>query len=156
MESEPSGHLAPLLRMARNGRISTPTDDSLCRVTIKGPRVDLASMVAAVGRLLVDGYPTIERTAHSLGLSPRTLQRRLSEAGISYREVVQTCRFEQACLLLADSTLGVSDIASKLSYADPSSFSRFFLRRSGTSPRAYRARACTASRGDRQGGARGE
>ena len=98
-------------------------------------------MVVAVGRLLVDGYPTIDRTAHSLGLSPRTLQRRLRDAGISYREVVQTCRFKQACRLLADSTLGVSQIATALGYADPSSFSRFFLRRSGTSPRAYRARA---------------
>ena len=156
MESEPSGHLAPLLRMARNGRISTPTDDSLCRVTIKGPRVDLASMVAAVGRLLVDGYPTIDRTAQLLGLSVRTLQRRLRDAGISYREVVQTCRFEQACGLLADSTLGVSEIASRLGYADPSSFSRFFLRLSGTSPRAYRARARTASRSDRQDGPRGD
>ena len=113
-------------------------------------------MVVAVGRLLVDGYPTIDKTAHLLGLSPRTLQRRLGDAGISYREVVQTCRFEQACLLLTDSTLGVSEIASTLGYADPSSFSRFFLRLSGTSPRAYRARTRPAPRTDRQSGARGE
>jgi AraC-like DNA-binding protein len=113
-------------------------------------------MVAAVRRLLVDGYPTIDRTAHNTGLSVRTLQRRLSEAGIGYREVVQTCRFEQACRLLAKTTLGVSEIASELGYADPSSFSRFFLRLSGTSPRAYRARARKAPRGDREGGTRGD
>jgi len=98
-------------------------------------------MVDAVGRLLGDGYPTVEKTAQLLGLSARTLQRRLRDAGISHREVVQACRFERACELLADSTLGVSEIASALRYADPSSFSRFFLRMSGTSPRAYRGRS---------------
>jgi AraC-like DNA-binding protein len=93
-----------------------------------------------VARLLPDGYPTIQRTARELHLSSRTLQRRLNDAGSSHCEVVQASRFEQACELLANSTLGVSEIATKLGYADPSSFSRFFLRMSGTSPRAYRRR----------------
>jgi len=112
-------------------------------------------MKLTVVGLLADGYPTVERTARTLGLSPRTLQRRLDAAGSSYREVVLSCRFERACQLLADSRLVVSQISTALGYADPSSFSRFFLCRSGRSPRAYRARARSASRTGRAESNRG-
>ncbi|MBW2278951.1 MAG: helix-turn-helix transcriptional regulator [Deltaproteobacteria bacterium] len=99
----------------------------------------------AIARLLPGGYPTVQRTAKELGLSPRTLQRRLEDAGITYRELVQACRFGRACHLLAVSTLHVSEIARELGYADPSSFSRFFLRAAGKTPRTYRAEARSTS-----------
>jgi AraC-like DNA-binding protein len=104
-------------------------------------RIELASVADAVERLLPGGYPTIVRTARRLRLSPRTLQRRLNDTGVSYREMVQKCRLEKARHLLAHSTLGIGEIAAALGYADPSSFSRFFLRLAGTPPRAYRARS---------------
>ena len=44
-------------------------------------------------------------------------------------------------MLLAHSALAVGEIAAALGYADPGSFSRFFLRLAGTPPGAYRARA---------------
>jgi AraC-like DNA-binding protein len=107
---------------------------------------DLAELRSAVDRLLRSGYPTVQRIAGELQLSPRTLQRRLSDLGISYRDLIRDSRFEQAGRLLAESARPVADIAASLGYADASSFSRFFLRMAGMTPRAYRARARSGSR----------
>jgi AraC-like DNA-binding protein len=91
-----------------------------------------------IATLVPRGYPTIHRAARALGCSPRTLQRRLQQAGISYGELVDRVRMDAALRLLEDSTLRQYEIASALGFADPSSFSRFFLRISGTAPRRYR------------------
>jgi len=104
-------------------------------------KLALESALSAVERLLPKGYPTVTHTAQELCLSPRTLQRRLSDAGVSYRELIQACRLERARYLLAGSKDDIGEIATQLGYADASSFSRFFLRLTGMSPRAYRAQA---------------
>ena len=45
-------------------------------------------------------YPTIDDTAHRLGIPVRTLQRRLKESGLSYSRLVEQTRHELACRLL--------------------------------------------------------
>ena len=87
---------------------------------------------------LAGGYPVIGQTAQGLGLSTRTLQRRLHEAGVSYGKLVEKVRLDEARNLLQNNDLKVAAIASRLGYTDPSSFTRFFLRCTGTSPRAFR------------------
>jgi len=88
--------------------------------------------------LLPAGYPAIERTAGALGCSPRTLQRRLHEAGITYGELADRVRAEAARDLLEDPGVRIYRIASALGFADPSSFSRFFRRMTGVAPREFR------------------
>jgi AraC-like DNA-binding protein len=75
---------------------------------------------------LAAGYPVIGQTAAVLRVSTRTLQRRLQEAGISYGELIEEVRLEEARKLLQNNDLKVAVIASRLGYADPSSFTRFF------------------------------
>ena len=70
------------------------------------------------------GAPAIEKTAFDLGLSTRTLQRRLQGEGVSYTEVVDKSRLEVSCIMLADLSLRVHEIATSVGFADPSSFSR--------------------------------
>lgn len=85
-------------------------------------------------------YPTVDYTAHRLGIPVRTLQRRLKESGLSYSELVEQTRRELACRLLEKPGVQVADVAKALGYTDPSSFSRAFRRWTNMSPRAYRRR----------------
>ena len=94
-----------------------------------------ASWAEVVGQILrqVDGRQvTLKAVAAQLGLSARTLDRRLAAEGV---------RFERAQALLRDGTLGVAQVASALGYRDAANFSRAFRRQFGTSPSAFRAEA---------------
>ena len=90
--------------------------------------------------LLPCGYPTIASTAARIGISVRTLQRKLAIAGLNYGELVEHIRFDQACRELRDSEVHLCEIAFRLGYRDPSSFSRAFSRWAGMPPRKYRQR----------------
>lgn len=93
---------------------------------------------SAVTDLLPKGAPTIARTASLLGVSVRTLQRRLSKNGTSYTMLVDEVRCDTACRLLRAPHACVADVAAALGYADPSSFSRAFIRWTKISPREFR------------------
>ena len=79
--------------------------------------------------------------AHLLQTSPRTLQRRLKEAGVSYSDLVEHCRREKSCQALIFSRDSIQDIAVSLGYRDMSSFTRAFRRWAGVSPLAFRRAA---------------
>jgi AraC-like DNA-binding protein len=88
--------------------------------------------------LLPNGYPSITSVAAMLGISPRTLQRRLAEAGLAYGQFVAQVRFELARRELKDPFVKMGKLSRRLGYRDPSSFSRAFTRWSGMSPSQYR------------------
>lgn len=58
--------------------------------------------------------------------------------GTSYSEMVAEVRLDAACHLLAESNTRISDIALRLGYAGPSSFSRTFMRLMKIQPVTYR------------------
>lgn len=76
--------------------------------------------------------------ARSLGVSERTLQRRLAEARTSFREIVEDARMDEARHLLTRSEASLQDIADRLAYSNPSSLSRAVRKRFGLSPVALR------------------
>lgn len=78
------------------------------------------------------------RMARLLGLSERTLQRRLADIGRSFSAVVEDFRREEAALLLADARYAVVEVAARLGYAEQTSFTRAFRRWTGTTPAAWR------------------
>ncbi|UCE89015.1 MAG: helix-turn-helix transcriptional regulator [Pseudomonadota bacterium] len=100
--------------------------------------VSVDSLRHAVRRLLAFGAPTLQRAAYALDVSPRTLQRRLAEANLSYSEIVEQVRLEQARQLLGDSEQPVGAIARALGYTDAGSFTRAFERWTGMAPRDFR------------------
>lgn len=79
--------------------------------------------------------------AGQLGLHERTLNRRLRQAGTSFRRELKAVRYQMAQELLANTRLPLSRIASALNYADTSAFIRAFRQWSGMSPAAWRRRA---------------
>ncbi len=69
----------------------------------------------------------IDRIAHDLGLTPRTLQRRLVDAGTAFREVVQSARLRRADRLLA-AGVELPTMARQLGYDDVRSLRRALAR----------------------------
>jgi AraC-like DNA-binding protein len=92
----------------------------------------------AIWPRLASGVPALAEVAKDLGMSARTLQRRLRGAGTSFVSLVDKFRSEMAPALLRDGRMAVSEVAFLLGYADPSSFQRAFRRWKGISPSAYR------------------
>jgi len=95
------------------------------------------------GRIAV-GEPTVESMARELGLSPRTLHRRLREGGTSFREIVDGLRREMAVAYLADPRVAIAEAAYLLGFSEASAFHRSFKRWTGRTPAEYR-RAAAAS-----------
>jgi AraC-like DNA-binding protein len=83
----------------------------------------------------------MDSVARGLNLSPRTLRRRLTEAGTSYRALVDEVRQALAEELLATGALSVEDVAFRLGYAEASSFIAAFKRWKGVTPAAYARRS---------------
>lgn len=83
----------------------------------------------------------MDDVAADLGLSTRTLRRRLSEAGTSYQQLLDEVRSSLAEELLATGRLGVEDVALRLGYAEASSFIQAFKRWRGTTPTGYLRRS---------------
>jgi AraC-like DNA-binding protein len=93
---------------------------------------------AAIAASLRQGGPTLPRAARQLGISTRSLQRRIADMGTSYSELVAEVRIDTACHLLAESDERVADIAARLGFAGASSFSRAFMRLMKIQPVVYR------------------
>ncbi len=90
--------------------------------------------------LLPRGGATQERVADRLGLSLRTLQRRLQEQAMSYSDILDAARLTVARRLLSQEVYSLSEIAYLLGFSDLSGFSRFFKRATGEAPGAHRHR----------------
>ncbi|MBK8937957.1 MAG: helix-turn-helix transcriptional regulator [Polyangiaceae bacterium] len=88
--------------------------------------------------MIGEGLADIATLARRLGVSPRTLQRKLEAEGVAYSELLDQARRELACAYLADPALSVEEIAALTGYSEASAFSRAFRRWTGASPLRYR------------------
>lgn len=101
----------------------------------------------ALAHLLIAMPPTVGRVAHVLGISRRTLNRRLAREGTSFKALLEDTRSDMARYLLRETRLPAIEIAATLHYTTPSAFSRAFKRWArGTTPR--RARGTRAAEPD--------
>ncbi|MBA0125256.1 AraC family transcriptional regulator [Haloechinothrix sp. YIM 98757] len=79
----------------------------------------------------------IDEIARELGMSQRTLRRRLDEEGTGYRALLDEVREALAEEMLGTGALSVSDVAIRLGYAESTSFVYAFKRWKGVTPAAY-------------------
>jgi AraC-like DNA-binding protein len=91
-----------------------------------------------IAGLLPSGNAGLHVVANQLGVSPRTLQRRLAENDLTHSQLVHQARVTKACHALAQQDLHISEIARETGFLTPSSFSRAFHSWMGTSPREFR------------------
>jgi AraC-like DNA-binding protein len=85
--------------------------------------------------------PDMDEVARKLGMSVRSLRRRLETEGTSYRELSQELVHAYACTMLRNPEITLQGVAHALGFADAASFHRAFRRASGCTPAAYRAAA---------------
>ena len=81
---------------------------------------------------------SLEFAAGVCNTSKRTLQRKLTEMGTHYSEVLANARFRAACQMLQTPGMKVIDVAKRLGYSDSAHFARAFRRIAGVTPREYR------------------
>jgi AraC-like DNA-binding protein len=93
----------------------------------------------AVVPLLPHGKAHAGEIARQLGVSQRTLARRLSEEGLTFSELLDNLRSDLANRHLADRDLAISQIAWLLGYRDVSAFSHAFKRWTGKAPGKVRS-----------------
>lgn len=98
----------------------------------------------ALRRLLGHSLPRKEEVAARLGLSVRTLQRRLQQAGTGYQEILDQLRRELAEDYLLRSELSLQEIAERLGFSEARSFHRSFKGWTGMAPGEYRRRRYSA------------
>ena len=76
--------------------------------------------------------------AQSLALSPRVMQRRLKDEGMTFSQVLDDCRQNLAVKLISKDKLSLAEVAFILGFSDQSNFSRAFKRWTGSSPNEYK------------------
>ncbi|MBR0828113.1 AraC family transcriptional regulator [Bradyrhizobium manausense] len=89
-------------------------------------------------RSLASGRPDLSEVARDLGLSERTLQRRITEEDTSFRDLLVEARQELGRQLLSDPTAEIDEVACLLGYQDASSFYRAFRYWEGVTPSRWR------------------
>lgn len=88
--------------------------------------------------LMGSAPPRRESVAERLGVSSRTLDRRLSEAGVTWQQLVDSIRSQLAHEYLAQAHYKIKDVASMLGFADVRAFQRRFRHWTGVSPSQYK------------------
>lgn len=97
-----------------------------------------ARVRSALSELLPGGMFGIEDVAKKLGVSKRTLQRKLSEENTTFQKQLNSTRETLALHYVTNTDMHISDIAYLLGYAETNSFLRAFSVWTGTSPVKYR------------------
>lgn len=103
-----------------------------------GPELIGDKVRRAISLLLPSGRANVDQVASQLGLSSRSLQRRLDDEGLQFGELLSGVREELATAYLANSSRSVTSVAALLGYSSPSSFTRWFAGTFGVSPQVWR------------------
>ena len=92
----------------------------------------------AISQSLSDGIPRKGIVAKRLAMSERTLQRRLAEQGLAFKQLVEATQADLAKNLLRQSAYTLTEVAFLTGFSAKSAFNRAFKRWTGSTPTAYR------------------
>jgi AraC-like DNA-binding protein len=99
---------------------------------------DLARQIRVVCFNSSQQFPPAREIADKLGLSLRTLHRRLSESGVSYQGIIDDLRRSIATEYLENTRLQIEEVAERVGFADATSFRKAFKKWTGHAPSVYR------------------
>ncbi len=101
------------------------------------PRDRIAAIIYA---RMAQGDIQQDELASEIGMSSRTMRRRLAQAQVTFQQLLDECRMHQAMLeFRARPASSIAQIALRLGYAEHSNFTRAFTRWAGMPPQRYRA-----------------
>ncbi len=112
--------------------------DTQRRQPAPSPAID--AVQRHIRQILHEGPPLKDSVARAVGMSARTLFRRLAEANTTFDALLDRTRRELALHYLADPRIAIAQVAEKLGYSEASPFFRAFVRWFGCTPAEYRAR----------------
>jgi AraC-like DNA-binding protein len=121
-------HLNDLLLKYCEAALNRKRDKSQLRTRVEN----------AISTLLPHGRALVEDVARDLGMSKRTLARRLSDDGLNFTEILQQLRHDLALRYLNDRQMHVSKIAWLLGFNDVSAFTHACKRWTGKTPSEMR------------------
>ncbi|MGE5622426.1 MAG: AraC family transcriptional regulator ligand-binding domain-containing protein [Bacillota bacterium] len=101
----------------------------------------VAQVRAAIVKNLEQDRARLPLIAQELNITPRTLQRKLNDAGIGYQQLLDETRRELALEYLKQKNLSIAEIAFLLGYQEQSSFNHAFKDWTGMNPGAWREQA---------------
>ena len=84
------------------------------------------------------GAPDMAAVARDMGMSTRSLRRKLAEEGTSYKAVLDQALGAAATLMLKDTRRSIQETAHAMGFSDPTAFHRAFKRWTGMTPKQYR------------------
>jgi len=120
-------------------RLPVLTPETLEAWTSSAPARDFpGSLLQVADALPASGHPQIGAAAGAVGMSVRSLQRRLAESGVTFKGIMADERFAAEAALLRGGYAKILDIALDLGYSDHAHFTRAFHRWAGTAPREFR------------------
>ena len=99
----------------------------------------LAQVKWVLKRLLSGSRPDLVMVAKELGLGERTLQRRITEEGTTFRRLLNETRHELVRQYLGDASVEINEAAFLVGFEDATSFYRAFRSWEGTTPAQWRA-----------------
>jgi len=116
-----------------------------CEAAVANRRADTSQLRTrvenAISSFLPHGRVLVEDVARSLGMSKRTLARKLEDDGLNFTEILQQLRRDLAVRYLGDRKLHVSKIAWLLGFNEVSAFTHTFKRWTGKTPSQMRTAA---------------
>jgi len=106
---------------------------------LNNPMSNSEEALRCVQAALIDGRPTITQIAKLMGMSERTLRRRLDDEGETFRSILESARRESAETYMRANDLTHAEIALRLGFNDQSAFSRAFKSWFNQTPSEYHA-----------------
>ncbi|MEZ5721346.1 MAG: AraC family transcriptional regulator [Paracoccaceae bacterium] len=92
-----------------------------------------------IARALSEGLPKMGDVARRLGVSARSLHRRLADEGLTFRTLTEDTRREIAEGLLREEQYSIAEIAYLTGFSEQSAFNRAFKRWTGETPARFRS-----------------
>lgn len=142
---------------SRDGEFPIATADSRLSALLdriaNGLLADLRRNITLVERvrtlvteLLPKGGASATKIASVLGVTPRTLHRRLADEGVKFRDLIDDARRRLGLAYIEEAELSVSEIAYLLGFSGVPAFHRAFRRWTNETPGAHRLRAAERQR----------
>jgi len=118
-----------------NQALCSQADNILAKIVALSP---IESVQQFIMNQLPLGVPEIDDAAKQLGLSVRTLQRKLSDEKLNFTAMIDNVRKESAQSYLSNTNTKIIYISQMLGFSEQSAFQRAFKRWTGQTPKQFR------------------